>query len=82
MSKIDELTAGELATAESKAGLAITSLEDPNLPKLNLLVALAWQVLKREDPKAQYKQAQDMTLPEITALLGLDEDDSDDPKDK
>jgi len=81
MSLMDELTAGELATAENRAGVSITSLEDPNAPKLGLLTALAWVALKRENPQAKYKDAEDMKLPEITALLGLDGEEED-PKEQ
>ena len=80
MSKIDSLTAGQLARAEKKAGVAITSLEDPKTPKLGLLTALAFEVKKSEDPKTQYKDVEDLTLSEVTALLGLDEDGEEDPK--
>ena len=80
MSKIDTLTAGQLARAESKAGIAITSLDDPKTPKLGLLTALAYEVKKSEDPKTSYKSVEDLTLSEVTSLLGLDEDGEEDPK--
>ena len=77
MSKIDTLTAGEMAIAEQKSGMAITALEDPNAPKIALLTALAWVVMKRDNPKTKYEDAQNKTLSDLMDVLGLGEDDED-----
>lgn len=82
MSKIDTLTAGEMAIAEQKSGMAITALEDPNAPKIALLTALAWVVMKREDPKAKYEDAQNKTLSELMEVLGLGDDEDENPTKK
>lgn len=82
MSKIDTLTAGEMAVAEQKSGMAITALEDPNAPKIALLTALAWVVMKRENPKSKYEDAQNKTLNELMEVLGLGEDEDENPTSK
>lgn len=79
MSVIDSLTAGEMATAEQKSGTAITALENPNAPKMALLTALGWVVMKRTDPKTKYEDAQNKTLSELMDLLGLNEDEDENP---
>lgn len=81
MSVIDTLTAGEMAIAEQRSGQSITSLENPDAPKMALLTALAWVVLKREKGNANYSEAEALTLTEIMQLLGLGEDEED-PKDE
>ena len=81
MSVIDTLTAGEMGIAEQRSGQSITSLEDPSAPKMSLLTALAWVVMKREKSNTTYAEAEKLTLKEIMDLLGLGETD-DDPKEK
>ena len=82
MSKIDTLTAGEMAIAERKSGMAITALENPNAPKIALLTALAWVVLKREDSKAKYEDAEALTLTQIMDVLGLSDEEEENPTKK
>lgn len=79
MSKIDTLTAGEMAVAEQKSGMAITALEDPNAPKIALLTALAWVVMKRDNAKIKYEDAQAKTLNDLMDVLGLGEDEDENP---
>lgn len=79
MSMIDTLTAGEMAIAEQKSGMAITSLENPNAPKVALLTALAWVVMKRENPKTKYEDAQGKNLTELMDILGLSDEDEENP---
>lgn len=74
MSVIDTLTAGEMASAERKSGTAITALENPNAPKIALLTALAWVVMKRDDPKTKYEDAEKQTLNQLMEILGLNDD--------
>lgn len=79
MSKIDTLTAGEMAVAERKSGTAITALEDPNAPKIALLTSLAWVVMKRDNPKVKYEEAESKTLNQIMDVLGLNDEEEENP---
>lgn len=69
------LKAAELSIAERKAGLSIATLEDPNYPKTDLLIALAWVLHKRENPTVTFEAfGMAHTLQEITDMLGLTEE--------
>lgn len=71
---IETLKAAELSIAERKAGISIATLDDPNYPKTDLLIALAWVLYKRENPTVTFEEfGMKFTLTEITELLGLDE---------
>ena len=73
---IDSLTAAEMSIAERAAGLAVTTLEDPNFPKVDLLGALAWVHAKRSEPTLTFKAYMEShTLDQISDALGLAEDD-------
>lgn len=75
MNKIQELKAAELSIAERKAGLSIATLEDPNYPKTDLLIALGWVLAKREEPTLTFEDyGNKYTLEEIVGQLGLSED--------
>ena len=78
MSKIDELTAKEMSIAERTAGQSITSLDNPDAPKVGLLTALAWVVLKRETPTLTYAEVEELSFSKITEALGLDDEDDED----
>ena len=62
--------------------MAITALENPNAPKIALLTALAWVVLKREDSKAKYEDAEALTLNQIMDVLGLSDEEEENPTKK
>lgn len=79
MSLIDTLTAGEMAVAEQKSGTAITALENPDAPKIALLTALAWVVMKRDNPKTKYEEAQGKTLSDLMEILGLNDEGEENP---
>ena len=72
---IQTMKAAELSMAEKKAGLSLATLEDPNYPKADLLIALGWVIAKRENPTLTFEEyGNAKTLEEITQDLGLDED--------
>ena len=79
MSKIDSLSIGAISSAEKRAGVSITSLDDPSQPKAGLLAALAYEVARKDDSKLQYKDFSDKTLAEITEILGLGDDENPTP---
>lgn len=77
---INSLKIGEVATVEDIAGLPISSLGDPNAPKGKLLVALAYVINKRNNPKYTQFEAEQLTMEEISNLLGLDAEDEEQGK--
>lgn len=71
-SVIEGLTAAEMAVAERVSNTSITSLEDPHLPKVELLAALGWVHAKRSDTSLTFKEYKESrTLTQITSELGL-----------
>jgi len=71
---INKLTIGEIAAVEDIAKLPIASLGDPDAPKGKLLVALAYVIKKRENPKYTQFEAEQLTMEEVSALIGTDGD--------
>ena len=68
------MKAAELSVAERKAGLSLATLEDPNYPKADLLIALGWVVAKREKPDLSFEEyGNSVTLEEVTESLGINE---------
>ena len=75
MKFLDDLKANEVAIAERKAGLSVTTLEDPNYPVAPLLIALGWVIAKRSDPTLTYEAYGDSkTFTEVLKDLGLEEE--------
>lgn len=71
---IQTMKAAELSMAERTAGLSLATLEDPNFPKADLLIALGWVIAKRDNPKLTFKDyGETYTLEEITEQLGINE---------
>lgn len=71
-SVIESLTAAEMSIAERAAGLSITTLEDPDYPKVDLLAALGWVHAKRSDSALSFRDYKESrTLTQITEELGL-----------
>ena len=76
---VNDLTLGEVEEVENYSGLPIAALADPEARKGKLLVALAWVIKRKEDPKFSLEHAKRLSMGDITALL-TDEDA--DPKEK
>lgn len=75
MNVINTMKAAELSMAERKAGISIATLEDPNFPKTDLLIALGWVVARRDNPKLTFEEyGNSKTLEEIIDELGLKEE--------
>ncbi len=66
---IQNLTLGEIATVERLSGRAFADLAEENLPKGELLSALAFVVNKRANPNFTYEDAQKLTMGDIETLL-------------
>lgn len=75
MNKIESMTMKEISIVEQKSGLSISAMEDPNAQKGLLLTALAWVVKKRDIATFSWEEAENLTLPEVLEVLGLDQDD-------
>jgi hypothetical protein len=77
---INKLTLGEVATIEDMAGLPIASLGDESKPKGKLMVALAYVIKKRENPKYSKLEAEALTMDDVQALIGLSDEEADSVK--
>lgn len=66
---IQKLTLGEIARIESIAEAPLANLADDNAPKGALLSALAFVMMKRENPKFTLDEAKELTMADIEALL-------------
>lgn len=76
MFDVESLTLGEIAKVEALADMPIGAIGDDTMPKGKALAALAFVVGRRTDrPDMTWTQAQDLTMAEATAILGLDEED-------
>lgn len=72
--KIQTMKAAELSKAEKTAGLSLATLEDPNYPKADLLIALGWVIALRDDKTLTFEQyGESRTMEEITNELGIAE---------
>jgi len=71
---IKNLTMGEVAKIEELSGLPLASLSDDNKPKGKLMAALAFVIKRREDPKFTLEMANNLTMAEITSLIGGDDE--------
>jgi hypothetical protein len=78
---VNTLTLGEVARFEDLSGQSISQLGDESVPKGKALAALAFLVKRRQElaagekPSFTWNQAQELTIAEANALLGLDADD-------
>lgn len=71
---IKNLTMGEVAKIEELSGLPLASLSDDDKPKGKLMAALAFVIKRREDPKFTLEMANNLTMAEITSLIGGDDE--------
>lgn len=77
---VNTLTLGEVARFEDLSGQSISQLGDESVPKGKALAALAFLVKRRQElaagekPSFTWNQAQELTIAEANALLGLGDD--------
>ncbi len=69
---VNELTLGDVAEVEELSGQPLSSLGDPNAPKGKLMIAVAWIIKRKEDPKFTYEHAKRLTMDEIESLFEVD----------
>ena len=68
------LNMGEIALIESLSNAPFAVLAEEDKPKGLALAALAFVIKKRENSEFTWNDAQALTLAEVTALIGSDED--------
>ena len=66
---INELTLGDIAEVEEMSGQSFASLTDGKSAKGSLMVALAWVIKRKEDPKFSYEDAKQLKMSEIEGLF-------------
>lgn len=67
---INNLTLGEVARIEEISGLPLSAMADETQPKGKQLAAIAFVIMRRADKTYTLKQAEELTMPEVTKLLG------------
>lgn len=80
MFDINKLTLGEIAKFEDLANCSVDMLERTETPKGKALAALAFVIKRRTgDPKFTWAQAQELTMTEAQEILGIGDDDTEEP---
>jgi len=80
MEIINRLTVGDIAIVEEMSGQGLAALGDENAPKGKLMAAMCFVVKRKQDKDFTFADAMNLTMAEVTEILGL-EDDDEDPKD-
>ncbi|WP_091498427.1 hypothetical protein [Microbacterium sp. cf332] len=65
---------GEIDQIEDITGQGIDALTEPGARKAKFLIALAYIAKRREDPTFTRSQAEALTLAEVNAITGGDEE--------
>ena len=79
MEAINKLTLGDVAAVEELSGQSIGAMGDEDAPKGKLLAALAFVTKRKSDKNFTFADALDLTMDEVTEIIGLDVED---PKDR
>lgn len=72
--ELTALTMGEIAQIENYTGTGIDAIGEPGAPKAKFLTILAYLGKKREDPAFTLSQAEALTLAEVNAITGTDDE--------
>jgi hypothetical protein len=75
----NQLSMREIATIEELSGLPISTYSNDEAPKGLALAALAFVVKHRENSSFTWNDAQDLTMADVTALIGLDDAEEESP---
>lgn len=73
---ITNLTLGEIATVEELAGVGLAALADEKAPKAKLMAALAYVKTKRENPKYTMREAEGLTMQQVSDLFAAESDET------
>jgi hypothetical protein len=66
---IKHLTLGELAKIEELSGMSVDAFGDDTKPRMKMLIALAYVIEKRKDPKVTLMQIENMTSEDVAAII-------------
>lgn len=77
---VERLTLGEVSKVEELGKAPITHLGNEDKPQGLLMAALAFVIKRREDPSFTFNDAMNLTMDDIEAITGSDEE-SDEEKD-
>ena len=72
--QIDELTLGEVEEVEAYSGLPLASMTDTDKPKTKLLIALAYVIKRKTDPKFTIEHAKRLTMTDLNEILDIGDD--------
>ena len=72
---IQKLTLGEIAKVEELSGLSINEIGSQKAPQGKALAALVFVMKRRDDNKFTFADAMDLSMDEVTEILGLNDED-------
>jgi len=72
--QIDELTLGEVEEVEAYSGLPLASMTETDQPKTKLLIALAYVIKRKTDPKFTIEHAKRLTMKDLNEILDIGDD--------
>ena len=73
LDNLSKLTLGEIATIEELGKCSISDFSDDSKPKGRPMIAMAYVLKKREDPKFTINQAEALTMEDIASMTGAGE---------
>jgi hypothetical protein len=79
MIDINSLTLGEVAKVEDLSGLPIAAFGNEDKPKGLALAALSFVWKRRSEPTFTWNSAQALTIAEANEILGISDDEDDEP---
>ncbi len=66
---IKNLTIGEIATVEKLSGISLTQIKDKTAPKARLMIAIAYVMEKRTNPKVKVSDIEDLGMDAVMAIV-------------
>lgn len=70
---VNTMTIGEIAKVEELSGQSVTVMADDAQPKAKLMMAIAFVLLKRDNPKVKLAEVEAMTLDQINEVISFNE---------
>lgn len=74
LDKVNRLTLGEIAKVEELSGMSIRAMGDDNAPMGKLMAALLYVTKRRKDLTFKWDDALNLTMDEVTSMLGMDDE--------
>lgn len=66
---VKKLTIGEIATVEKISGVSLSQLKDKSTPKAKLMIAMAYVIEKRRNPKVKVADIEDLPMPAVMEIV-------------